>query len=405
MDKKPSYGNHVCLSEKCYCKELTEPVDLPPTTQPGKLTYTLNPTLTFQEGQVFVIPVPSKDVTNPINRKGQVALIAAGSTGLGKWAAKALAASGMKVIVTSRFPKRHPKPKGYMLSSVSLDMTSEESVRHFFNKVIKPIGKIDVLVTTGNFEWWGLAKDATGEDLTKQFNLTVSGQQRVIQNALPYMRHSNSTRVVVLGSASGEFPVVAGNVGYAMSKRALQVLTQTLNVEEAILKARGVVKGGPFFSLVEPYFVTTKIGSYEYNIPHDTTSHNKFVRASKYFQEFQILGLSEVTTPTQVADAILSIALSQQPSTRYLVVNPNATIEVAGTPVSVTDVIIDFNSLPADEINNILAPGFNADFEAADELREIIFQEICPGQLPNDSKCGNSNKKLCCKNNKCVKKK
>ena len=388
-EKYPSYG-HICQSEKEYCRQLATPINVPPVVAPQYLSYTPDPPLNVPPSQVIAVAPDSSSITNPINRSGQIALVVGGSKGIGLWTAAALASLGMTVIATSRFPDRHPtNPKpGVTISRVPLDATSAKSTRKFFKKVIKPIGRIDVLVNCANWGYFGFLKDTTTYDFQAQINMTLIAQQTIAFNAVPFMRHSNQTRVITLASLAAEFYTEATS-GYAVSKHALQWWNDTWNLEEAIVKSRGLAPAGPFFSLFEPYYIMTTGGVFEYNVPTDQSPESLLVNASKAWQIYNAFAPGNYTTPEHVADGIKAVAISQQPGTRYTVFNPNAVI--AGFPF--LQALTISHTIPADQLLNTSISIQNDMFGQADMFRQLLQTTQCTNSpCPiNNSKCGNRN--------------
>jgi len=169
----------------------------------------------------------------------KIALITGSTRGLGRAIAEQLAKEKAKVIITGTTADKAKETaefiaKNYEIETtgLSIDVTSENSVKEVVNATIKQYGRIDILINNA-----GITRDARlmmmkAEDweivlktnLTGAFNCTKLVSKRMLQQ--------NSGRIVNITSVVG----IMGNIGqanYAASKAGLIGLTKTTAKELA----------------------------------------------------------------------------------------------------------------------------------------------------------------------------
>ena len=152
-------------------------------------------------------------------------------------------------------------------------------------------------------------------ELTRQLDVNVVGQLRVLQAVMPALRRSRG-RIVLMGSIGGRsaLPFLGA---YAMSKFALEAMADALRIELAPFGMR--------VAIIEPGTIATPIWSK----PQRTVEEFQ-VEATKLYGErmakFRALAAaraSRAVSPIEVARAVEHALTSAKPRTRY-VVGPDA---------------------------------------------------------------------------------
>jgi NAD(P)-dependent dehydrogenase (short-subunit alcohol dehydrogenase family) len=149
-------------------------------------------------------------------------------------------------------------------------------------------------------------------ELTRQLDVNVVGQLRVLQTFLPALR-STRGRVVLMGSVGGKsaLPFLGA---YAMSKFALEAMADALRVELAPF--------GMHVSIVEPGTIATAI----WTKPQRSIDEFPPEAAELYgarVEKFRRLATERAAAsaepPSQVTNAVVHALTSEKPKTRYLV--------------------------------------------------------------------------------------
>lgn len=200
--------------------------------------------------------------------------------------------------------------------------------------------------------WHGPIADANGKEFLNGLEQDLVGYHRVTHYVLPYMRHSNDTRVVSIGSIVGYFPAVGV---YGVSKRGLQAWNDIMQTEEMIKRATTSGLLGPTFVLIEPYFISTVIGLYEFFKPGSLADNDNRILLSKAFQAVQLPG-SPFSIPTsELAEEVFNILVAPQPGVRYLIAAPDAIAPTPDGTTPLTDFLKYVNTISATDVINKVA--------------------------------------------------
>src|SRR5690349_6547366 len=129
--------------------------------------------------------------------KKKIALVTGASSGIGEATADRLARAGYKVYGTSR---RAAPAVARSFEMLSLDVTSDSSVKDAINELVRLEGGIDLLVNNAGF---GIAPAAAEENSIDQarsiFDTNFFWIVRMTRAVVPYMRHGGG-RIINIGS-------------------------------------------------------------------------------------------------------------------------------------------------------------------------------------------------------------
>jgi len=184
----------------------------------------------------------------------RIAFITGASRGIGKACAFALAATGAKIVLAARQLDKleeaatEIRAAGGEAFVVSIDLSSQDSIKAAFSKASKEFGRIDILVNNAGVTRDGLALRMKRDDWDAVLQTNLSGSFFCIQQVISGMIRERWGRIVNITSVVGE----AGNAGqanYAASKAGLIGLTKSLAQE---LASRNVT-----VNAVAPGFIET----------------------------------------------------------------------------------------------------------------------------------------------------
>lgn len=145
-------------------------------------------------------------------------------------------------------------------------------------------------------------------------------------------------------------------------------------LEELVKKSQGLIEYGPTFSLMEPYFILTTIGLYEYYKASKLSIKDPLVLGSRMIPD-QFITAAEVQLAAEMA---YRVAVAPQPGVRYAVSGQNQVINVPGVgPVPVLQAIQIINSLPQDEVINLLALASAGTIEAIQLSKDAMTAAYC----------------------------
>jgi NAD(P)-dependent dehydrogenase (short-subunit alcohol dehydrogenase family) len=180
---------------------------------------------------------------------------------------------------------------------------------------VASIGELDALVANAGVAVAGPLELLPPEELTRQLDVNVVGQLRVLQAALPALRRSHG-RVVLMGSIGGRsaLPLLGA---YAMSKFALEAMADALRIELA--------PWGIAVALIEPGTIATPIWrkpqrSVDAAAPEAT---RRYAERLERFRSLAAARAAKAVPADDVAKAVEHALTARRPRTRY-VVGPDA---------------------------------------------------------------------------------
>ena len=180
-------------------------------------------------------------------RAGQRYWLVGASDGLGAALAEALAARGMRLVLSARASERLTGLAEKLgAEAVPMDVANPASVK----AAAAQVGAVDGLVWLAGVYWPMRAQDWQADQVEAMCDINFTGCARVLGAVLPGMVARNAGHVVITGSLSG-FRGLPGAVGYGASKAACMSLAETLYSD---LRGSGVK-----VQLANPGFIRTRL--------------------------------------------------------------------------------------------------------------------------------------------------
>ncbi|MEK7166093.1 MAG: SDR family oxidoreductase [Patescibacteria group bacterium] len=243
------------------------------------------------------------------------ALITGTSSGIGLSTSKIFLANGYRVIAAMRdINLAHPL-KEYAqeigkvdeLTLLTLDVSSQASVKKAYQIVSNTQTQLDVLVNNAGFGYIGAVADMSDSEMKDQFETNFFGIHRTIKIFLPLIKQAHGA-IVNVGSISGNmtFPLSSA---YCASKHALEAYTEGLWMELAPLKIN--------VYLIEPGAIETNFYTKGTKLPQEhvyTTIYRSFYSGSITTPNQRT---SHRSSPDKVAQSILYTAIHRPANLRY----------------------------------------------------------------------------------------
>ena len=190
---------------------------------------------------------------------GRIALVTAGSQGIGRAIALGLAEDGADVAVNYRSDARAAdevvraiEAQGRRAVALRADVSDPDACRALVESAASALGPVDLLVCNAGTEGRERAVAETdAEELLAVLRLNAVGPHQLARAALPGMRSRGGGDVVMLSSVVTDVRG-AGYAPYAMSKAALEALASVLAREER--------EHGIRVNVVAPGLVETEMG-------------------------------------------------------------------------------------------------------------------------------------------------
>jgi NAD(P)-dependent dehydrogenase (short-subunit alcohol dehydrogenase family) len=176
---------------------------------------------------------PSNMVKNFFDLSGRTALVTGASRGLGQYFARALALAGADLVVTAR-DRNDAEPfaneirvLGRKVTSLSLDVRDEASIRRMADEAQSTVGKIDILVNNAGCNVRKPSLEISWEEWNKVLDTNLRGTffvaQAIARNMIPH----KYGRIINIGSVTSVFGYA--NIGpYCASRGGVKQLTMSL---------------------------------------------------------------------------------------------------------------------------------------------------------------------------------
>ena len=181
---------------------------------------------------------------------GSLAVVTGASSGIGKAVAARFAASGFRVVGTTRDPATLTDPLPNV-KYVTLDLADPTSIETFAEEVLA-LGSPSVLVNNAGESQNGPLEELPRDALERLFQVNVIGHVELTQKFLPAMREKGCGRIVMIGSMLGSFPL-SYRGSYVASKAAIRSFADSARSE---LSPFGIG-----ISTVEPGAIATGLSS------------------------------------------------------------------------------------------------------------------------------------------------
>ena len=181
----------------------------------------------------------------------RVWLLTGASRGIGVEIAKAVLASGDKLVATARAVTglEHLGSSDNLLSTV-LDVEDPQQAVAAVAAGEARFGKIDVVVNNAGISLVGAVEETSAEQVERLYRTNVFGVLNVIRAVLPGMRQRRSGHLINISSVAGYSGYMGFGV-YSSTKFAVEGLSEALHLELAPL--------GIHVTIVEPGFFRSDI--------------------------------------------------------------------------------------------------------------------------------------------------
>ncbi len=225
--------------------------------------------------------------------EGRVALVTGGTSDIGSAVARALAAEGADVAVTSRQPEALEeltaaiRAMGRRALGLDLELQDVGSVRQAVENAARWLGRLDILVNNAATASRTPTLDLSPEEWRTVLDTNLTGTFFACQAAARVMIPQGGGRIVNIGSTHAIIPY-PDRCAYAVSKAAVLHLTRVLALEWS---AHGIT-----VNAVAPATVRTRSRA---PVLDDPVQYAQFVAR---------IPLGRLATPSDVADAVVFLA-------------------------------------------------------------------------------------------------
>ena len=192
----------------------------------------------FFETQNIIIIIEHQSTY--MDKKGQVAIITGGASGIGLACATHFGLHGASVALFDvnqqalTLARQTLQRQNIQVLDVKVDVTSSSSVASAMQAVVSKFGRVDILVQAAGITGiTGINTDEVNEDnFDLVYRINVKGIFLCCKHVLPIMLKQNYGRIVNIASVAGK-EGNAGMLAYSTSKAAVIGLTKVIGKEYA----------------------------------------------------------------------------------------------------------------------------------------------------------------------------
>jgi NAD(P)-dependent dehydrogenase (short-subunit alcohol dehydrogenase family) len=169
---------------------------------------------------------------------GRVAIVAGGTSGIGRTLALGLAEAGADVIATGRRENLvaevagEIEARGRRTLRAVMDAGKRNSVDQFRDQVLRAFGRVDIVLNAAGQTFRQPTDSVTEEDWNRILDVNVTGTLRTCQSFYEPLRTSGRGRVINIASLTS-YVAFLEVTAYAASKSAVLGLTRNLAIEWA----------------------------------------------------------------------------------------------------------------------------------------------------------------------------
>ncbi len=239
---------------------------------------------------------------------GKRVLITGASSGIGAAIAIYLADRGYQIWGTTRDiskVKNFPSELQKKVNFLSMDVTSDESIKNGFAEFLQQAGGIDILINNAGFGVLGSIEEYYLAGVKKIFETNYFGVLRMIQTVLPTMREQKSGTIVNLSSLGAKF-VIPFQTHYSATKAAIEALTEGLRQEVRPFGIKVIA--------IEPGDIKTKFNDMIDFGDIEGSPYTKWAKASWVITD---KNMQNAPGPEVIARKVYRVLRKKNPRTRY----------------------------------------------------------------------------------------
>jgi NAD(P)-dependent dehydrogenase (short-subunit alcohol dehydrogenase family) len=174
-----------------------------------------------------------------VDLSGRIAVVTAGSSGIGRAAAVALARAGATVVTGDIRPREENRPLFDQLGirQLACDVRREEQVRALIDEAAGATGQLHILVSNAGIDLVKQVPDVSEAEWDACLDTNLKGAFLACKHAIPRLRAAGGGSVVFTASNTGLLPRAHDPV-YSTSKAALIALARALALSHSVDKIR-----------------------------------------------------------------------------------------------------------------------------------------------------------------------
>ena len=230
----------------------------------------------------------------------KVCVVTGASSGIGREAARRLAAEGAQVLMVARDADRLEAAAGEIDADwVAVDVTEPEAAERIVATCAEQMGGIDVLVNNAGTSFAKTIDELTDDDWQSQWELNVLAPMRLMRAAAPRMAARGGGRIVNVSSSAGKRPSQT-NAAYSVTKAAELALSRTF--------ADAYATGNVLVNAVAPAAVTSPLWMADGGLADQSAAAKGVSREEALEAQRGRIPLGRLAEPGEIADVVVFLS-------------------------------------------------------------------------------------------------
>lgn len=162
----------------------------------------------------------------------RIAIVTGSAKGIGFECANALTEDGCKVVIAD-IDEQGAKKAAQLLNvngdiayGIKVDVSSVDSVDNMVTQTVEEFGGIDIVVNNAGIISTSPIEEVTEAEWERVMNINLKSMFFTIQKSLPYLKQSNSGKIINISSLAGRNGGLTVGLPYAASKAGAIGLTR-----------------------------------------------------------------------------------------------------------------------------------------------------------------------------------
>lgn len=222
--------------------------------------------------------------------EGKVALVTGASRGIGQAIAEAYAASGAKVVLSSRKQEgldavaEWIRTAGGEALPIAAHTGEQEAIDNLVSRAVEAYGGIDILVNNaGTNPHFGPILTAEESHWMKTLDVNLVGYFRMVKATIDSMRSRGGGKIINIASIAGIEPQMGMGV-YGVTKAGVIMLTQVLAAELAEYNIQ--------VNVIAPGFIKTRFSSVLWQTPQLFEAIKKSIPQERIAEPEELAGIA-----------------------------------------------------------------------------------------------------------------
>ena len=175
--------------------------------------------------------------------QGQIAIVTAAGSGIGRAGARILAREGATIVVTDLNDEAAAETTGLITDeggkaeAAVLDVLDDAAIARLIDRTAERHGRLDIVHSHAGIQVEGTLEEVRPGGMDASWNLNVRSHFTLARHAMPHMKRQGGGSIIITSSNSGVL-YDRGMIAYATSKHAAVAMARQMALDYARFNVR-----------------------------------------------------------------------------------------------------------------------------------------------------------------------